>query len=91
MSTQPAGAIRKSKPLTFNRLIRATCKRFGLRNDYYPTIDIRIGYTGQIEIHNVSDINQATPEQIEFMINHIKVSGGLIQRGEGRESIVWND
>lgn len=76
MTTPTTGKVR---PITKTQLFSATQKHFGLKKPFEPLILVRIGYTGQWEIHNKTDLPEycVTDEQNAFMLDLIEQHGGF--------------
>lgn len=77
--TNPTQATGEIRPITKKQLFAATKNHFGLKKPFEPLIVVRIGYTGQWEIHNKTDRDEysVTDAQKEFMLALIEQHGGF--------------
>ncbi len=68
--------------ITISKLLRETRKQFGLPRDHEFLVYVFKNYAGAWECLNISDIHQATPEQLEFMTRLVNSEEGLWAYGK---------
>ncbi|ATG89471.1 hypothetical protein [Methylomonas koyamae] len=78
--TTPTQVAEKIRPISKTQLFSATRKHFDLKKPFEPLILVRIGYTGQWEIHNKTDLPEycVTDEQKAFMLDLIEQHGSVV-------------